>query len=192
MFRTVRLRIVALAGATLLALVAIPPASANAAKPTVPDGLDAAAGARLIASRLPAPGAASATPRSQVVLSTGRSSSLVAIVCTASSDVLGTPIGTSHAVLGTASSTCPAPVDFVSAQVWVFVWSADLQEWIEVDAGNLAYLTPYPTPGVRVTSETQATCEGKPFAAVGFHQARLGDAYATTYTVSNTRTFAFC
>ncbi len=198
MLRFTRFKAAALTGAAVLALLVVTAGSASAARTPVPHGPDAEAGARLFAAHLPAPGSAAQTAKPFVFTlttsgkSTGRATPSVTITCTSSSGVLASPIGGYFSVLGQATSSCPAPVDYISAQVFIYAWSADLGEWYEIGTGNLTYLQPYVTPGVNVTSESIASCEGTPYQAIGFHQARLGSSYATGYSSGGVQSFSFC
>lgn len=154
---------------------------------------DPAVQARLIAPFLPRPGSNAAARTGTFALRSKQPSpNNLVITCTGSTKLLQTPAGISPMTVGTSSSSCPVPVDFVSAQVTIFEWIPDFGEWMRVSYGTLAYQQPYLTAGVSVNSVTTTSCSTRTFIAGGFHQARRGTAYATGVSSSAQLNITFC
>ncbi|GGK78424.1 hypothetical protein [Mangrovihabitans endophyticus] len=195
MFRSLRFHCAVLIGAGLVAL-STPSAPAAAAPAGPVSAAEAHAAILDYASRMPAPSlSASAADSSTLTLqpkSGGPSANLV-ITCTAASRVLtASVVGTFYEVLGEATTSCPAPVDYASVQATLFLWVPDLDRWVELHTGSLGYDLPYKTPGKVLHSVASSTCQARTYGVIGFHQARLGSSYATAYTSSTSGPFSFC
>ncbi|GAB3436497.1 hypothetical protein [Actinophytocola sediminis] len=108
-----------------------------------------------------------------------------AVICSAFSQVLRTDIGGFFLAVGEASSSCPAPVDYVSAKATLYFWVPDLNRWEIASYGSLAIGSPYKTPGEAITSVASSNCRAAYYAVLGIHQARLGGDTATARTESN-------
>ena len=154
---------------------------------------DPAVQARLIAPFLPRPGTNAATRTGTFALRSKQPNPAnLVITCLGSTRLLQTPAGITPMTVGTASTSCPVPVDFASAQVTIFEWIPDFGEWMRVSYGTLAYQQPYLTAGVSVNSVTTMGCSTRTFIAGGFHQARRGTAYATGVSSSAQINITFC
>ncbi|MBM7081333.1 hypothetical protein ACN267_18295 [Micromonospora sp. WMMD734] len=118
--------------------------------------------------------------------SAGTTKTTAAVVtCSAFSQVLRNDGGGFFLAVGEASSSCPAPVDYLSAKATLYFWVPDLNRWEISQYGSLAVATPYREPGEAVTSVASSNCRAAYFAVLGIHQARLGSSTAAARTESN-------
>ncbi|GAB7051178.1 hypothetical protein [Catenuloplanes indicus] len=144
------------------------------------------------AAELPAPGtpewAARKTAPQTLALRPGSGparNAAAAVICTAFSQVLRSTGGGFFIAVGEATSSCPAPVDYLSAKATLFFFVPDLNRWEIASYGSLGVAVPYRNPGEAVTSVASSNCRAAHFAVVGVHEARLGTARATASTESN-------
>jgi hypothetical protein len=186
-----------LAYATALALLSV---LALAAPASAAPGLLSAAEIDKVfaasAARLPSPGTpewsarmAAQQTEQTFTLSAGKGRAAAAVICLASSEVLRSDTSDFFIAVGEASSSCPAPVDYLGAQARLWFWVPDLGRWELAQTGSLAYDQPYAMPGKVVTSVASSTCRAAYFAVVGFHQARLGGDTASVTTEGNIMQF---
>jgi hypothetical protein len=185
--------------ATLSAVAFAAPAEARSAPRPTSD----AEISRIIAAaaaQLPHPGtpesAALNAKRTTFALPGGRSqggnrAAQAVVLCTAFSEVLQARADGFVRNIGTATSTCPAPVSYLSARAELYLYSPDLQRYIFITAGSLGLAVPYGSPGEPVTSTASTSCAGATFAVIGYHEARIGTAVATA-TTSSTRVLFSC
>jgi len=169
-------------------MLSIAPANAASLPPAPVDGKKAIA--QFVAT-LPAPSELARNTTSGA-LSLPNKKGLV-VTCLAGSRVVTASAGSSYySVIGEATTSCPAPVDFASAQSSLFMWVPDLERYTELSVGSLAYDQPYVTPGKNLTSLASSSCRAAEYLVIGFHQARLGSSYATAVTAGESGYFSFC
>lgn len=144
------------------------------------------------AAALPAPGSAGwaareAAPQTLTLRPrTGPArAAAAAVICSAFSQVLRNDGGGFFLAVGEASSSCPAPVDYVSAKATLFFWVPDLNRWETASYGSLAIGAPYDEPGEAITSVASSNCRAAYYAVVGIHQAKLGGSVANARTEGN-------
>ncbi|WP_409491574.1 hypothetical protein [Amycolatopsis sp. cmx-11-12] len=147
------------------------------------------------AATLPAPGGAEWAAREAAPQTftlhprTGTARTAAVVVCSAFSQVLRNDGGGFFLAIGEASSSCQAPVDYLSAKATLYFWVPDLNRWEIASYGSLALDLPYKSPGEPVTSVASSNCRAAYFTVLGIHEARLGRSIATARTESNYKQF---
>ena len=168
----------ALASLTLSAPANAEPASAPAAADRESAALEA-----MVNKRFPRPGMVREKHRQLALPRTNGNARAAAatIVCTAASTLARVTIpGTNFfQAVGTASTDCPVPIDYVGAQARLFVFVPDLNRYELVGIGSLGFQT---KPALQATSTTSANCQAREFLVYGQHEVRLGTQKVTGET----------